>query len=173
MKQKHVICLIFILISVAFLNTCKKINSEPTEPIAHEGPVLTSPLPYIKPPHIYITIDPKRMMCGTTIMDTLIKNPPNSIGAKFTTLSGDSEEFYLLMVSGTTIKGFIGLGYGIPLQFTDGIQIKNNGILEVNLPIDRITLTYNSFNDGKLINYSIAISDTMIFYPIRYSDRVP
>lgn len=172
MLFKHARNLFLSLVFGLVLISC---NDNIYEPKSNDFDSVPVPVetPYLAPPQIYIPIDFNRNMCGTTIMDTIISEVPDSWYATFTTSTGDSEKITLGAILGTFKDGYTGYSNELKFFITNTNPIKNNNILEINESIEKITVTYNSFNNNKLYKYSVILANSEIFYPQRWIDRVP
>jgi len=147
-------------------------DEHPTQPKLYSMPVPSSTVPYLPPPRIYIPVDFVRGMCGVTIIDTLRGHHPASTYVTFSTSSGDRETVGLGEILGTYIGDYIGFSAEVP--FRDAIAtMRNNGVLELSTRLDKVTVVYESFNDKKTTAYSVVLSDSMLFYPQRWLDRLP
>jgi len=165
------ISLFVICVSLLVLTqSCNDEKKNLTEPIVSHKPQKVTP--YLQPPQIYLLVNYSDMKCGVTILDTLIFHSSDEREAAFTTLGGDSEKVALLSICGSFDDGYFGVGNSLPFLESQQKPIRNNGILETNPAIDKITLVYHSQNQYEK-SYSIVVCSRDIYYPPRWIDRTP
>lgn len=175
MKWKFFIHAAFLII---FIFSCDKNINEPQNNELYDcyHSECETSISYLPLPRIYIPIDFEREMIGITIIDTILNYPPlNSDNtATFKTSSGDHENVPLGIIIGSFVDDkYFGFSVELPFIAENKVPIKNNDVLEINSQMDKISVSYSPNNSSKIFNYSIIYTDSLIYYPQRWFDRLP
>lgn len=166
-------CLLVICISFLLLyQSCEEEEQNVIESVHNTGPIPRGDIPYLSPPQVYFAPYFSSSKFGVTILDTLTHQYSNQSQAVLTTFWGDSEKVDLLAISGTFDDGYFGIGCNMPLTESTQRPKSNNGILEINSSMDKISLAFNSINRLGT-TYSIMVSNHHVYYPQRWIDRSP
>jgi hypothetical protein len=163
--NKNIVFVLFIIVLSCENNI--------TNPCDNSNTVLNVSTPRQAKPEMYIPFNFERKMLGITIIDTIIAQPPSSMNVTITTLSGDIEDFTLSYIVGSFNGDYFGFSGEIRFIMTENDAQIKNGLLELNSIIEKVTVSYKSFNDSLQKDYSIIISDSIPFYPRRWFDRLP
>ena len=164
---KSIVFVLFIIVSIL---SCE---NNITNPCDNSNTYLSMSTPQQPKPEMYIPFNFDRKMLGITIIDTIITQPPLSMNITISTLTGDIEDFTLSYIIGSFNGAYFGFSGEIPFIMTEKTAKTKNGILELNSTIEKVTVSYKSFNDSQQKDYSIVISNSLPFYPRRWFDRLP